>query len=98
MNIPDVSVFAPIPITTLTIDAMREGIERRLTVLTCLFCPQFEVEPETILKSLKIEGGATDEVVVRWRPRMRYPTRAYRFASELREQLEMARFGLNWYP
>lgn len=98
MNIPEISVFTTAPIELLTVDSLRAGIERRLELLTYLFCPDDEIEPAVLLKQLRIEETSDGTLIIRWRPRMRYPIRVYRFGEELEEQLEMASFVLDSYP
>lgn len=98
MYIPQISIFSPAPIETLTAARLRTGIEQRLPLLTYLFCPEDELEPEAVLKQLRIEETENGELKLRWRPRMRFPPRAYRFADELQAQLESARFSLRFYP
>jgi hypothetical protein len=97
MYIPTVRVFTIAPITALTVEAMRVGIEHRIALLTYLFCPEDEQPPESVLEQLRIESISDDELKLRWKPRMRYPPRAYRFGDELTDQKQMAKFGLRSY-
>lgn len=98
MWIPDVRVFSPKRISALTVDILQAGIERRLAILTYLFCPEEEIEPTIILNQLRIENAQDGQLQIRWRPRMRYPPRGYRFGEELKDQLQMASYGLRSYP
>ncbi len=88
MYIPPVSVFAPSTIE-LDADAVQAGIEQRLSLLTYLFCPEQEKEPNAVLERLRIETSDDGELVFRWRPRMRYPIRAYHFGKELPDQIRI---------
>ena len=97
MYFPEISVFAPREIQSLTADLIRAGIEQRLELLTYLFCPEQESEPEEILNSLCVETTESQELKIRWRPRMRYPTRAYKFGDQLIEQIKMNKFAMQSY-
>lgn len=97
MNVPTVSVFTPTPISSFNAESIASGIEKRLALLTSLFCPEEELPPELVLEQLRIEETNPLELKVRWKPRMRYPVRAYKFGDELAEQKQTAAFGLSWY-
>lgn len=98
MVIPTICVFSPRLITSLTEPLLHAGIEQRLPLLTYLFCPEDELPPESVLAQLRIETNAADELKLRWKPRMRYPVRAYKFGEELAQQKQMATFALRSYP
>jgi hypothetical protein len=95
--IPDVLVFSPKKIERLNPAVIRTGIEQRLSLLTYLFCPDDEEEPNVVLQRLRIEVVSENELKIRWRPRMRYPTRMFRFGDELHDQIETKASGINSY-
>lgn len=97
MYYPNVSVFAPIEIKSLSADVILSGLAQRLELLTYLFCPDEETDPKEILDNIQIETTDAQELKLRWRPRMRYPTRVYKFENELSEQIKMRKFGLESY-
>jgi hypothetical protein len=94
MWIPKVSVFTPKLIEGLRPEMIHAGIKKRLALLTYLFCPDEEEEPELVLRRLRIEAVRENELKIRWRERMRYPTRLYRFGAELARQIAGVNFGL----
>lgn len=98
MNIPLVRVFTANAITSLTAEFLYSGIEKRLALMTFLFCPKEELPPEQVLEQLRIETTASGELKLRWKPGMQFPPRAYRFRTELAEQKQMAEFALDSYP
>ncbi len=89
MNIPAIRVFAPVPLPPITPGSIHAGIVERLPLLTALFCPTREEPAEVVLARLRVVAGDAGTVCVRWRPRMRYPIRVYRFGDEFDEQREM---------
>ena len=87
MDIPTIRVFTAERMPLLSPDRIRAGIEDRLALLTYLFCPDKEENPVAVIARLRVEAGPGNEVRIRWRPRMRFPIRVYRFGPELPDQL-----------
>src|SRR5262249_39937720 len=83
MWIPQVSMFAPTFIEGLRPETIQAGIHKRLALLTALFCPDEEEDPDLVLRRLRVEAVSQNELKIRWRERMRYPTRLYKFGAEL---------------
>lgn len=50
-----VRALAREPVRELTPESLRSGIAKRLTLLTYLFCPEEEEDPEVVLGRLKIK-------------------------------------------
>jgi hypothetical protein len=94
MNIPLVKVFTPTPIGMLSAGELVIGIEKRLKRLTYLFCPEKELPPDSVLETLKVESNSNGDLLIRWRPRMKYPPRVYEFGPELESQLATTRCGI----
>lgn len=96
MYIPPVKVFSPIPIEGLVPREIADGVRKRLKTLTWLFCPENELPPDSVSKQLKVESTNDGDLLLRWRPRMRYPPRMYNLRNELDEQISVTRVGLKY--
>jgi hypothetical protein len=62
-----VRVFSPQPLGPLDPSALEAGIRQRLRLLTSLFCPDDEEDPDVVLSRLHIESQGADLLEVYYR-------------------------------
>ena len=62
-----VRTFLPKPLGPLDPNVCRSGITQRLALLTYLFCPDEEEEPEDVLDRLRIEAENSDNLRIYFR-------------------------------
>ena len=60
-------MFAPKLIEGLRPETIQAGIHKRLALLTSLFCPDEEEEPDLLLRRLRVEAVSETELKISWR-------------------------------
>jgi len=60
-RLPEGKTFCEQSTASLTADELQTGISKRLELLTSLFCPEDEEDPDRVLGRLRIESGSVGE-------------------------------------